>query len=563
MTLWKKPRQTPWLFLALPLFWAIPVARAAIEGRTPEQRTLEAARLIKPMSDARWKEIASAQLNQDYEIIKGDTLWGISQRLFGEGNYWPKLWALNGVTIANPHWIKPGAKLTFNPGSATSLPTLALQGSGSEVSSPTATDVPTAAVLPRGRSTEWRDLPPQSWEEVQVTLPPNVDPQGFDMSKRYRQPTTSGFDLRQIAASAELPVLANVQGSNKLGLFFMLGDTVFLEPEKEDSLQAGKVYVLSREPATLKQSLFARSGLVYAIDGLVEILGQKNGTWIGKIIRSSGPIEREKSVLVDIPIRFSVPPPLAAPEAIEATLILERGTSTSLMAQHQFAFLDRGSDDGVRAGMVFRAFDYKDHQTGKKLTGEDIAYSGDCTVIHVTERFSTVLITSSTSTLEDATPVKAMTDISSLNSARKSGIKDLDGTPEPKPRNELDDLEGSSNLTEEEKKNLKQLEKKKEESQGEATPSPDASPAPETPAETPAEGELPPVDQPPPNLEETPTAPAPENPPEGSTESPAEPSPEPTPTPTPTPTPSEGSSETPQEAAPPSEESAPEAPPEF
>lgn len=560
MTLWKKPRRMSWL-LALTLgttLGAISVAgtaHAAIESRTPEQRTLEAARLIKPMSDTRWKEVAAAQLNEEYEIIKGDTLWGISQRLFAEGNYWPKLWALNGTTIANPHWIKPGAKLTFNPGTVTSLPTLALQGATAEGATETATDVPAPAVIRKGRSTEWRDLPLQSWEEVQIDLPPNVDPQGFDMSKRYSQPVTSGFDLRQVAASAEIPVLASVKGANKQGLFFTLGDTVFLEPEKEDSLQAGKVYVLTRDPSTLKQSLFARSGLAYAIDGLVEVIGQKNGSWVGKLTRSSGPVERSRSVLVDIPVRFTIPAPVAAPEGIEATLLLERGSSTSLMAQHHFAFIDRGSDDGVRPGMVFRAFVYKDLETGKSLTGEDIAYSGDCTVVHVTERFSTVLITSSTSTLDDGMSVKALTDVSGLARARKSGIKELDGTPAPKPRNDLDELEGSANLTEEEKKNLKQLEKKKEGDQAEpspeTSPNPEASPAPETPAE----GELPPADEPPPNLEETPTAPAPETPPNESATSPS-------PGPTPTPTPTAAPAETPAEPAP-SEESAPEAPPEF
>jgi LysM repeat protein len=45
-----------------------------------------------------------------YIIIKGDTLWGLSDQFLKDPHYWPDLWAQN-QKITNPHLIYPGQKL--------------------------------------------------------------------------------------------------------------------------------------------------------------------------------------------------------------------------------------------------------------------------------------------------------------------------------------------------------------------------------------------------------------------------------------------------------------------
>ena len=45
-----------------------------------------------------------------YTIVKGDTLWGLSQRFLNDPHYWPNLWAAN-QTIGNPHFIYPGQRV--------------------------------------------------------------------------------------------------------------------------------------------------------------------------------------------------------------------------------------------------------------------------------------------------------------------------------------------------------------------------------------------------------------------------------------------------------------------
>src|SRR5690348_2829889 len=52
---------------------------------------------------------------EEYTIIKGDTLWDLSQKFLNNPWYWPKIWSLN-PGIENPHWIYPGNKLRIVPG---------------------------------------------------------------------------------------------------------------------------------------------------------------------------------------------------------------------------------------------------------------------------------------------------------------------------------------------------------------------------------------------------------------------------------------------------------------
>lgn len=80
---------------------------------------------IRPyMSDANWVRWAGPMVDKEYRVHRGDSLWKVSERLFGTPFLWPKIWHLN-AEITNPHIIEKGMTLSFRPGNPGSAPQLA------------------------------------------------------------------------------------------------------------------------------------------------------------------------------------------------------------------------------------------------------------------------------------------------------------------------------------------------------------------------------------------------------------------------------------------------------
>ena len=79
---------------------------------------------INPTPDDIWSAATAKQTARLYEVQKGDTLWSISKILFGDPNFWPKLWAINKQGILNPHFINPKMKILFFEGTEEAAPTL-------------------------------------------------------------------------------------------------------------------------------------------------------------------------------------------------------------------------------------------------------------------------------------------------------------------------------------------------------------------------------------------------------------------------------------------------------
>jgi len=55
--------------------------------------------------------LAGAQ-PKTHTVQKGDTLWDICQKYYGDPNLWPKLWEMNPF-VTNPHLLKPGDIITL------------------------------------------------------------------------------------------------------------------------------------------------------------------------------------------------------------------------------------------------------------------------------------------------------------------------------------------------------------------------------------------------------------------------------------------------------------------
>lgn len=462
--------------------WA-PSARAAL---TPEVEALRLSKRLKPIPDSEWTTIAGAKTSEKYEVVIGDTLWDISKRLFGDARYWPKIWALNNENITNPHVLRPGKEIAFMPGTGSTLPAV-------EVEPP-----PPPKPEPPKKSQEWKDLPRQRWEQVPIALPPEVDKHGFDRGSVIRFAKGTTLDLEALAASERVTYLGQITGSRSEANYLTLGDTVYIRADEE--IQVGESYAITSEPEVLKARSSDRVGYSYLVRGKVKIIGVKDSLFIGTILTNKHFISRGMSIMV-MPAPIPDLTPIPGPRPLEGTLMLDKNLATYVVAQHKQVFVDRGSDDGVQQGMVFRAYQHYDPSNERKITDSDFIIDADILMMQVSERFSTGLIINSLSMVTENSFVVLLTDISDLLSTR--GFRER-STEEKQRDDELDDLDKldtGGGLGKDEERELMQLEKWKENPPGtqdaapppaeEATPPPSPEGASELPP-PPATEELPP-----------------------------------------------------------------------
>jgi len=523
----------------------------------PAQTHARAERL-KPYSDDEWTRIAGQHIQERYEIDDGDTLSKISKRLFGDAKYWPKLWALNSDSIKNAHLIKAGYFITFMPGTNTSLPKLAVgdMPTPAEGHEPVAKKQPDhvevasnddAFVGPE-RSQEWKDLPHQRWEPVVYKKNLSVDPLGFDKNSRITFSKNRGVDLASITTSEKLIPVGEITGARTESTGLTISDLVFIQPQ--DHLQIGETYsVTLAEPTVLRSAKSSRYGYAYPNLGRVRILSVRDNVFVGKITHAAGAMNRG-NILVPLIQRVKELTLIPAPQSIEATLMMDPSASTYVAAQYKQVFADRGASDGVRAGMVFRSYQYFDPQTDKRLTDADMMVEADFLVVQVSENFSSLLTLSGQGVIQEGTTMVLLTDVSSVLNAKEL-IEQSDSTQEinkEKSVDELDKLDHGEDVGRGEKKELKQLEEWKGNPAAsdikpapgaEATPAlpePPAPPAVEAPAPPPAEApavptpETAPVTPP---AAEIPPAPPVEAPPAPPAEMPPPPPAEATPPPPP------------------------------
>lgn len=56
-----------------------------------------------------------AAQQRTYTVVKGDTLWGIARKFYGDGGNYARIAAANSATVKNPNLIYPGQVLTIPP----------------------------------------------------------------------------------------------------------------------------------------------------------------------------------------------------------------------------------------------------------------------------------------------------------------------------------------------------------------------------------------------------------------------------------------------------------------
>jgi hypothetical protein len=146
-----------------------------------------------------------------YTVVRGDTLWGISQRYTDSPWRWPELWGMNREQIRNPHLIYPGyviildrerARLSIAGGETPGASATPAPGAEASSTESTTTTAPSGTVklAPRIRaeSLAKQAIPsiPLGVIEPFLTRPLVVEPDGLD-----KAPTIVATQLDRVILS--------------------------------------------------------------------------------------------------------------------------------------------------------------------------------------------------------------------------------------------------------------------------------------------------------------------------------------------------------------------------
>ncbi|MCS6858095.1 MAG: LysM peptidoglycan-binding domain-containing protein [Sandaracinaceae bacterium] len=245
-------------------------------------------------------------------VKRGDTLWSISGRYYGNPWEWPRLWSYN-PEITNPHWIYPDDVIRLRP-----------EGEGQAVSAEQRTR-PRLRLAERGPD--------------------------FISLRRYGY-----LDRMALEQSGE------IVGSPEDHMLLATEDKVYIRflgerSEKERPLTEWTIYRL--EDASRRNP--PQSGTVVRILGTVrlESYDQEERLAVGRIIEALDPIERGDLVAV-MDRRFELVRPTASDRNLESHVVAAFSPQ-ELSAQAQIVFVPVGEEDGVRLGNRFFVVRYGDN----------------------------------------------------------------------------------------------------------------------------------------------------------------------------------------------------------
>ncbi len=300
------------------------------------------------------------------------------------------------------------------------------------------------------RSKEWKQLSHQTWEYNPTPinsslLKPSLTPRDLPLIQQKAKTSP-----KHIPSQKKLEPLGKISGSSADSNTFWVGDLVYIRPN--GPLQVGETYAVTNEtPIELQKTLLECAGYIYPLLGKVKISGTQENLFIGTVVASYQDFGRNTVLTADLP-KTSSPVLIRGPQPLRAKVIPDPSESTSIMAQHKTAFINKGSEDGIQPGMIFRVFQTKDLKTGEEFSKSGLAIEADLVISQVSETFSTATIMTSKKPILAGAEAVLLTDLSTLNSKKGFSARGSDSLEE------LDQIDQRDTLGSKESKELQQLE---------------------------------------------------------------------------------------------------------
>ena len=289
------------------------------------------------MAQVSYGDADSAELQpnvDDYVVQQGDTLWDITERVYGKAWVWPKVWSYN-PEISNPHWIYPGDQIRFYPSDG-NYPVATIDDALEE------------------------EVPEESYD------PPPPAPVIEEINRG--KPQKPGYESRRFVQTFVTP--RELQESGKLNhsfedkILLSFGDRVYIKRFKE-SVNPGDKLLIYRTVGKVEHPKNGKTwGYMTEITGLAVVERANEGIVYAKLASTVREVERDQLVtLYKHDPRVRLVPQKASRDVEGVVLSLDTETLAAAAAQ-QVVFVDKGAGDGLRQGDTLRVFAKGDPYTG-------------------------------------------------------------------------------------------------------------------------------------------------------------------------------------------------------
>lgn len=280
-------------------------------------------------------------------VVKGDTLWDVCYKYYGDEELWPKLWQMNPF-ISNPHLLKPGDIITLLE------------------------NVPV------------KELPAP---EKKTALPQETPAEfvygetGIDVSGFTNVASIGFFSTKQIEP------WGYILSSDEERVVLSEGDKVFVAVQQVGNIKPGDQFTIYSS-STLQKHPLTGDDLGYVIsflgrvslkerikeikqdDGKKKGVGQKQYLFSAEIVDSYLSIPTGSKILSYEPVSPCIQPiPM---ERELTTNIIGVKNLRQILGQFSVVYLEHGYNHGVRRGNLFEVVEKRQVESPAKVAFPDV-----------------------------------------------------------------------------------------------------------------------------------------------------------------------------------------------
>lgn len=351
-----------------------------------------------------WNPPAPAATDQVHVVAKGDTLWQLAAKYYGNAYLWPQIWEKNQY-IKDAHWIYPGDPLVLglNVAPVQDLSQGGAGGDGTQTGAPTgeaAIPAPPAGVVDAARATG---------TPVPLGAETDIYCQGYigDLDESFPYAVIgSEFDALSLdgyvrgATGWKVGSFRNSTNTTKVGL--TMGDIIYVDGGRERGLLPGKMFTaVVPERPVVHPALGQVVGRYYRYVGRVRILSVQDSNAIAEIVQSCDPLSTGALLFPfepePVPLGRSTPLrpinfPAAAEKLAHAPSIVYSRDDILALGADAVVHIDVGEQD-TTPGDIFTI--YRENRPGMPPI-----VMGELAVLSVHKRFSVAKI------IESRYPIK-------------------------------------------------------------------------------------------------------------------------------------------------------------